>query len=402
MRHKILFSVFIVLFLTSIPTHAHWLEKHKKAPRLQEREDNQLSEKGNRNLVHHDFSVPEALKHSTQFWKLIYSKYSGDEAVIHDTENLQVIYSSMKKGAGVDAEKERIRKTLLKLAAGGYEEKDLNAEEKQIFHLFDSVSEPEKFKAAAAPGRIRSQTGQKDKFVKAIETSGRYLSEIEDIFSSQGLPIELTRIIFVESMFNLNARSKVGASGIWQFMPQTAKLFIQVNGMVDERNDPIHATQAAARLLQANFNTLGSWPLAINAYNAGAATLLNAKRDLGTDDIGIIATKYRGGAYQFASRNFYPEFLAALEVANHYQDYFGEIQRNSPLEYEVFALEKSMSLIEMAETAHLDLDKVEELNPGLHSTFFSSRKPLPNGYLLKVPQGMSAQIKKRLEEFAGR
>src|SRR5262249_25405097 len=155
--------------------------------------------------------------------------------------------------------------------------------------LFDSIDEPDKFSAAAEPGRIRIQTGQKDKFLKAIAWSGRYLTPIENIFTSYGLPMELTRIIFVESMFNLKARSKVGASGIWQVMPGTGRLFMNVNSVADERNDPIEATHGAALLLKSNFETLGAWPLAVNAYNSGPQNLMNAKMELGTDDIGIIA-----------------------------------------------------------------------------------------------------------------
>ena len=83
---------------------------------------------------------------------------------------------------------------------------------------------------------------------------------MEQIFEDHNIPKNLTRIAFVESMFNEKAISKVGASGVWQFMPSTAKDFIIVDKYIDERNSPIKATEAAAKLLKANFKLLGSWP----------------------------------------------------------------------------------------------------------------------------------------------
>ncbi|MFO1518517.1 MAG: lytic transglycosylase domain-containing protein [bacterium] len=407
---------------------SHWLTKpqkksKKKAP--PPKDDNQLSEKGDRKLIHFPFPLPEALKPNFEFWKQIYSKYDKNDRVFHDTEHLEVIYSvihlkepevenadgeaeeeiaSPRAGrhSRLKEEKERIRGVLLKLAAGGYEEKDLSTEEKRIYHLFDSVDEPDKFKSAAETGRIRAQTGQKDKFLKAIEWSGAYLTEIEDVFTSYDLPHELTRIIFVESMFNPKARSKVGASGLWQFMPYTGRLFITVNSVVDERNDPIRATHAAAQFLKANFDSLGSWPLAVNAYNSGALNLSRAKEELGTDDIGIIAKNYRGGGYKFASRNFYTEFLAALEVANHYKDYFGEIERLPALKYETVTFDGPLPLVEVAQNCGIALSTLEEMNPGYSRVYFGSRKPLPSGYSLKIPAGMGEKFKKSAQETANR
>jgi membrane-bound lytic murein transglycosylase D len=121
---------------------------------------------------------------------------------------------------------------------------------------------------------------------------------------------------------------------------------------------------------------------------------------LATDDIGVIAKNYRGGGYKFASRNFYTEFLAALEVANHYKNYFGEIARLSPVKSEELTLETPTRLSELSETCQVNLDTLEELNPGVYSSYFYSTKALPAGTVIKIPQGMSDKFKKGLEEIA--
>jgi len=371
-------------------------KKKKKEPPA--RDDNQLSEKG-RPLIPFAFPLPESLKPNFEFWKRIYSEFDINHAVIHDTEHLQVIYSvldfsnpgegDLPKGARIRAEKERIRTILERLADGVTEENDLSDEERVVYNLFKTVDEPDKFKAAAEPGRIRSQTGQKDKFIRAIEWSGSYLTEIENIFVSYGIPTDLTRLIFVESMFNPKARSRVGASGLWQFMPGTGRLFMTVNAVMDERNDPYAATHAAAKLLKTNYERLGQWPLAVNAYNSGALNLAQAMEDMQTDDIGLIAKNYRGGSYKFASRNFYTEFLAALEVANHYKDYFGEIARMEPVPYETFTLETPLLLSQLTERCGVDMATLEEMNPAYSKAFFSNSKPFPAGRTLRIPAGFS-------------
>jgi len=402
-------SIFLcaALVIPALSTSGFGKNKNKKEKEV--KVENHLTDLQARKLTPFAFPLPDSLKPNFEFWKLIYSKYDKNQIVIHDTENLSLIYSvvdlnqssdfDLSKKGQVGAEKERIRGILLKLASG-VDEKSLSAEEQKIFHLFDKISNPNKFAEAAAPGRIRGQTGQKDKFLNAITWSGSYLQEIEEVFRSQGLPFELSRIPFVESMFNLKARSKVGASGIWQFMPSTGKLYMTVNGTVDERNDPITSAYAAARLLKSNYDLLGTWPLAINAYNAGPLTLARAKEAMGTDDIGVIASSYRGGAYQFASRNFYTEFLAALEVANHYKDYFGELPRNTPFKYETLVLDRPTPLPTLANLAGADVYQLEQMNPALADRFFENPKALvPTGYSLKIPAGSQEKFAKALQEI---
>jgi membrane-bound lytic murein transglycosylase D len=153
---------------------------------------------------------------------------------------------------------------------------------------------------------------------------------MESIFERAGLPKELTLLPHVESSFRNDARSKAGAAGIWQFMPSTGRRFLRVNKRVDERHDVRLATIAATKLLKENYSLLGTWPLAITAYNHGAWGMKKAVAKTGTKDIGKIVQRYRGRAFGFASRNFYAEFLAAVHIAKHYKAYFGNIRFAEP------------------------------------------------------------------------
>src|SRR5205823_3581451 len=128
-----------------------------------------------------------------------------------------------------------------------------------------------------------------------------------------------------------------GASGIWQFMPGMGKKYLQVGNLVDERNSPIKATEAAAKLMLSNFRVLKTWPLAITAYNHGAGGLIKASKKLQTKDLPEIIAKFRSRSFSFASQNFFCEFLAALYGEKYQEDVFGALAKYPPLPGEVFS-----------------------------------------------------------------
>ena len=248
------------------------------------------------------------LKKRVEFWIDIYTKYSSKEGLIHDAKYPSIIYEKLDlRLKGKDNSITRVKifyKTiLLSIHKKLKDNKPLNDAENRVFELFKTVDEPNKFFNAAHSKRIRFQLGQKENFYSGLRASGKYIKNMEKIFRDRGVPIEITRLPFVESSFNLNARSKVGASGIWQFMRSTGKNFLVINSSTDERNDPLKATAAAAELLKQNYQTLGSWPLAITAYNHGRKGLMRATKRLGTTQIKDLIFLYRSRSFGFASSN---------------------------------------------------------------------------------------------------
>ena len=125
-----------------------------------------------------------------------------------------------------------------------------------------------------------------------------------------GVPTELAALPHVESSYNPAARSHVGASGIWQFTRSTGRRFMRVDHVLDERNDPFRATEAAAKLLAYNYSIAGNWPMAITAYNHGLAGARRAMRRHGDTAYTDILRRYNGRAFGFASRNFYVAFFS--------------------------------------------------------------------------------------------
>lgn len=248
-------------------------------------------------------------------------------------------------------------------------------------------------KYSAAAERIRSQTCLRNRFGEAIYRSGFYMPSIEKVFRERSLPLDLTRLPFVESLFQWHAKSSVAAGGIWQFMPSTGRLFgLRSQPEYDERFDPLRATNAAARLLADNYAALGAWPLAITAYNHGQGGVRRAVRVTGSTDMGVIATTYTGRAFGFASRNFYAEFLAAAKTYANREHHFPGLAAAEPHDFEEFRPAQFVKIGELANKAEIDLDELRELNPALSKAVWDNRLRLPKGYALKVPAGKAAAL----------
>lgn len=353
------------------------------------------------------FAIPKAIDPEVQLWLKTYAQYHRNQVMIHDTEYMDVIYDLVDLSDisplgdpyasfpphirtarldRVEAAKDRVRAALQRLSDNP-SRRDLSTFEQRIVKMFAHIPGNNKYRDAMDDKRLRSQTGLKDRFRAGIVASGRYMAHIERVFKDERIPWELSRLPFVESMFDLNAYSSVGASGIWQFMPGTAKMFgMTANKILDERNDPIAATRGAARLLRKNFESLGTWPLALNAYNSGPGRLRNAVATLGTKDIATIVRRYRGSGYGFASRNFYPEFLAALIAYENRDHYYGSITVDPPMQFDTIITTTTVHLPTMAKLASIPSAQMNQLNPGFHPNVRSGSTLIPAGYPIKVPK----------------
>jgi membrane-bound lytic murein transglycosylase D len=215
---------------------------------------------------------------------------------------------------------------------------NLSSVERELYDRLISVEGPRKRVFRMAAAQVRSQLGQKDFFQRGLVNSSRYLPYMEEEFKRIGLPVELTRMPFVESSFNEEARSKVGASGIWQIMPRTGKAYMIVNERIDERNSPLKATAAAGRLLQSYNRAMQSWPLTITSYNHGIGNIQKAVKAARSRDLATIIARYHQGDFKFASSNFYTCFLAALYAEKYHELIFKEIPREPLLERETLKL----------------------------------------------------------------
>src|SRR5437870_11161277 len=361
------------------------------------------------------FPCPAGLEPQVRFWRGIFAETSIHQVVLHDALHLDKVYKvldfrpELEDGVSpaevarlqrieTDLELERIRATLLRLHALGPNAEGLTAEERAIRDMFADDTGPDRSLVAADDKHLRAQRGLRERFAEGIRVSRRYLPEMERIFREEALPVELTRLPLVESCFNLHAYSKVGAAGVWQFMPATGRRFLHVDNLVDERRDPIFSTRAAARFLAEMHGSLAAWPLAITAYNHGPEGMARAVAQLGTTDIVTIVRDYHGNAFGFASRNFYAEFLAALDVERNYREYFGNLPVEPAPRTREHRLDRAIGIQQAAHMAHADRELLASLNPSLSSLVVAGRRPIPRGVRLRLPESGAAGFEMRLAE----
>ncbi len=337
------------------------------------------------------FPKPPELVPRVEFWKRIYTEVDTQGGLIHDARDLGIVYEVVQLPSGLSRRgrdrrtrkaKDRTKAILRTLASG--KRRNLSAEEARVLALFPNGVSNRTLRTASR--QIRFQLGQADKFRDGLVRMGRWENYIRQVFSARGLPSDLVALPHVESSFNPKAHSHAGASGIWQFTRSTGRRYLRVDHVVDERRDPFLATIAAARLLQANHEATKTWPLAITAYNHGGSGVNRAVRKLGTRDISTILDRYQSRTFGFASRNFYTEFLAALEVEKNYQRYFGPVRKDPPEDPEIVVLDHYYRAKTLASTFGITLEALREANGALLRPIWRGQKYVPKGYGLRLPR----------------
>ncbi|HUO83036.1 MAG TPA: LysM peptidoglycan-binding domain-containing protein [Gammaproteobacteria bacterium] len=338
-----------------------------------------------------DFPRPPELEPDVRFWVRVYTEIDTNGGFLHDARDLSIVYETLRFPAGasprtrsrtVTDAKDRYTAILKKLARG--ERDGLSAEEKRVLELWpDGIG---KARFAEGVSDLRFQLGQSNRFREGLVRSGAWVPHIRASFEAMGLPPELAALPHVESSFNTAAWSKVGAAGMWQFMRSTGRRYMRIDHVVDERMDPFASTLAAAQLLKHNYEVTGTWPLALIAYNHGAAGMRRAIRLHGTTDVLTIVRQYRGRTFGFASRNFYLAFLAALEVDRNPDKYFGPMRRARAVDYEVVELTDYVSAATLERAFGVDRSTLMQSNPSLMASVWSGSKHVPRGFKLRLPR----------------
>src|SRR5262245_29454805 len=272
----------------------------------------------------------QGLEGRIEFWKKVYTQYGQDDVIIHDRIRVNLIYDVAVRGEQ-EAKVDTVEQAIEEIRSNLENPENLSPFAKQIRDTIVGNGVP---LTANSLGDLRdnvhTQLGIKERFREGIIRSGRYLEAFQEIFDKEGLPLEIALLPLVESSYENRALSNAGAAGIWQFTRGTGRLYLTVSRKVDERLDPAKATRAAARLLRDNYNSLGSWPLAITAYNHGRAGMMRAQSEVGSSDLTKVIDEYKGPLFGYASMNFYSEFLAAVDVYNNYEQYFGQLVLDKP------------------------------------------------------------------------
>lgn len=340
-------------------------------------------------------SYSEAFSARINFWMKVYTSIESDRGFLHDIDNPEIIYETVEiKGLSprqvskkVNQRKDELSSLLRSIAMKNKE--DLSDEENSLLNAVANLSSQTILKKSK---QIRWQQGLADNFYQGLLRSHIFLQEIKRIFREQGLPEYLAYLPHVESSFNYKAYSKVGAAGIWQFMRSTARLYrMKINYLIDERLDPLVAARSAAKLLKNNYEKIGTWPLAITAYNHGANGIAHAIRDVGSNDIEKVIQSYNGRRFGFASQNFFASFVAAYQVATHAKEYFGEFDVPGALEFFSIKLPSALRASTLAKLVGLKLSEFSDFNRAIRQVAIRRDYQIPSGTIINLPASLGSK-----------
>ncbi len=235
-----------------------------------------------------------------------------------------------------------------------------------------------------------------------LRRSGRYGGSIRRILREQNLPEDIVWLALVESGFDASISSPVGAAGLWQFMPEGARIYgLTVDRWIDERLDPERSTLAAARYLADLRQRFGGWELAFAAYNMGYGGLLSSIRKYNTNDFWELSRLESGMPLETAL--YVPKIVAMAIVARN-KAVFGcdDLELDPAINFDKIAVGSGVSLRSLALAASTSVEKLEELNPQM----LASRAPpiLPGEksnatWTVRVPAGAAPKAAKTLSQF---
>ena len=212
--------------------------------------------------------------------------------------------------------------------------------------------------------------------------SGRYKAMIEQTLKQEGVPQDLIYLAQAESGFQPLALSRAGARGMWQFMAQSGQLYgLERNWWVDDRQDPVKSTQAAARHLKDLYSQFGDWYLAMAAYNSGAGTVQHAVERTGYADFWEL---YKRGVLPHETQNYVPIIVAETIMAKNPEQYGLErVAPEPPPQLDHVTITYPVDLRLVAECVDTSVDYLQELNPSL----LRMTTPKDQTFTLNLPAG---------------
>lgn len=343
---------------------------------------------------------PPELAPAVAFWREIFGRYSQHQVVIHARDYPNKIFTVLdfraEAASGMDAAAlarkrrsetratiERIDDILGALHAADGDPSGLGDDARAIADLFADIDDPQIFERVK--GRLRAQTGIRERTRSGLERAGRYLPHMESVFSEHELPLALTRLPLVESSFDSSAYSKVGAAGVWQFIPSSARRYMRMDHLVDDRRDPWTSTEGAARHLRDDYDALGDWPLAVTAYNFGRYGIRRALEETGHDSLGGLLRDYESPRFGFASRNFYASFLAALDVEQQREQWLDDpLRPEPPARFDVVETEHYIAWSTLQRMSGWDADTFARHNPAYDQLVREDQLYVPPGHRIRV------------------
>ncbi len=328
--------------------------------------------------------VPRSLRRRVDFWKQVWGKRQNHVHLLVDRRRPWVIHKTVdcrrlfRNGTPTSGKESRCDRWVAR--AKKQVVRRLRRQRRRPRRSLLKAYGYNRRMARTAYKNIIKIEGRKQSLQRAWERGETFLADVEAAFAGLGLPASLARMAIIESLADPGAASHRGAVGAYQFVSDTARYYLMVRDGVDERLDPLREGWAAARYLKELHRQFRSWPLALTAYNTGPTRLKRLIKKRRTRNIGKLADRGDHGSFGFDGQNYYAQIAAVVELT-------GKLDgRTNAQQNKVYRLARSMPLGEAAACLDAPLEKLIAANPALTPPIALEGAPIPEGYLIAVPQ----------------
>jgi membrane-bound lytic murein transglycosylase D len=341
------------------------------------------------------------LEPKVQFWKQVFGSYSQLQSVVHSSEvpykvlrvldfrgqaatMSEIRFDNYRRQAEKEA-REEMERLVASVHAKRNAPQTMNAEERRIFELFKDKRSDDRFHRMR--GTIRTQRGIKERTEHALQVSESYLPYMEQIFAGYGLPKQLTRLPIVESSFNVEAYSRSHAAGVWQFIPTSAKIYMRLDEVVDDRRDPWTSTDAAARDAVAAMVVGGDRERPVLQQGVVVAQVARGLKSVNGKSLIDLIERSNHPRWGFAGKNYYAEFLAAVELEREWRTRKDRPSGFDPIDFEVVETRHYVPYETLRRLSGGDDAKFRKLNPAYRPEVIDGKLYVPPGHLIRVPAG---------------
>jgi membrane-bound lytic murein transglycosylase D len=237
---------------------------------------------------------------------------------------------------------------------------------------------------------IYFQTVAREAFEKYLERSGKFIPMMSEILQEHGIPHDIVYLPLIESGFNCKAYSWARASGPWQFIASTGRMYdLNRNWWYDERRDFVKSTHAAARFLKHLYEKFGDWELALAAYNGGPGRVERSMRKQKTKSFWDLNLRKQ-------TEDYVPFYMAATIIAKNPELYGFHIHYDDPISYDEVAIDKCLDLKTVAKATGVPVAQVQGLNPEL---LRGVTPPKTKTYNLRIPKGTKDKFLENLPKL---
>ena len=320
-------------------------------------------------------AVPPSLQPRFELWKRVWGRLSPRQHLLVDSDRPWLIWAETDcRGLDNDVCADR-QQAARAQAVARFDAFANGTTDDDLLAAFDGDSD----RAGSAEDRLITLHGRRYELRRAIELASGELHDVEGIFADAGVPRAFARLALFESGWRNDRVSHKGAAGIFQFTTSTGQSLLRVDEDIDERLDARRSAFAAAAYLKELRDQLGSWPLAVTAYNTGPTRLTGVMKSRASRDLGVVANGGDLDGFGFDGQNYFAQ-ISAIAAITADEPLLATARSGQALQ-----LKRATPLAAVATCVDVDVAALVVANPAITAAVVEGERPVPADHIVWIP-----------------